>query len=146
MMDGYNMNEDAGAVSVCVDSGVTEGFQTDLTVSLSATDGTACEYIFMLQHQLLCIYIPSLFIAVVDDTGLPGAEFALVFPAGSSESTRCISIPIVNDTLLEGIQEFTVTATDVGSHALINTPSSSTTISITDNECKTCDVYFSLHH
>ena len=143
MMDGYNMNEDAGAVSVCVDSGVTEGFQTDLTVSLSATDGTACEYIFILQHQLLCT---SLFIAVVDDTGLPGAEFSLVFPAGSSESIRCISIPIINDTLLEGTQGFTVTATDVVPHALINTPSSSTTISITDNECKTFDVYFSLHH
>ena len=45
MVDRYDVNEDAGAVSVCVDSGVTEGFQTDLTVSLSATDGTACELI-----------------------------------------------------------------------------------------------------
>ena len=60
MMDGYNVTEDAGAVSVCVDSGVTEGFQTDLTVSLSATDGTACEYIFILQHQLLCTNLLSL--------------------------------------------------------------------------------------
>ncbi|CAI7989325.1 hypothetical protein GBAR_LOCUS186, partial [Geodia barretti] len=106
-------------------SAITIEDNGDLIVSLSATDGTA---------------------SVVDDTGLPGAEFALVFPAGSSESIRCFTVPIVNDTLLEGTQEFTVTATDVGSHALINTPSSSTTISITDNECKTCDVYFSLHH
>ena len=92
------------------------------------------------------LYILSHFIAVVDDTSLPGAEFTLVFPAGSSESIRCISIPIVNDTLLEGTQEFTVTVTDVGPHALINTLSSSTTISITDNERKMCDIYFSLHH
>ena len=83
---------------------------------------------------------------MVDDTGLPGADFALVFPAGSSESIRCFTVPIVNDTLLEGTHEFTVTATDAGPHALINTLSSSTTISITDNERKTCDVYFSLHH
>ena len=43
VLDEYIVNEDAGAVSVCVDSGVTEGFQADLTVSLSAADGTACE-------------------------------------------------------------------------------------------------------
>ena len=43
VLDEYSVNEDAGAVSVCVDSGVTEGFQADLTVSLSATGGRACE-------------------------------------------------------------------------------------------------------
>ena len=37
------MNEGTGAVDICIDSGVTEGFQTDLTVSLSATSGTACK-------------------------------------------------------------------------------------------------------
>ena len=46
VMNGYDVIEDAGAVDICIDSGVTEGFQTDLTVSLSATDGTACEGTF----------------------------------------------------------------------------------------------------
>ena len=44
-MNEYNINETAGAVSICIDSGVTEGFQTDLTVSLTANDGTACKNI-----------------------------------------------------------------------------------------------------
>ena len=43
VMDSYEVNEDAGSVGVCVDSGVTEGFEADLIVSLSATNGTACE-------------------------------------------------------------------------------------------------------
>ena len=57
-MDEYTVNENEGAVSVCVDSGVTEGFEADLTVSLNATDGTACEYEYM--HQLHCTYFLSL--------------------------------------------------------------------------------------
>ena len=44
VMDSYEVNEDAGSAGVCVDSGVTEGFEADLTVSLSAIDGTACEW------------------------------------------------------------------------------------------------------
>ena len=32
-----------GSVSVCVESGVMCGFETELTVSLTAQDGTACE-------------------------------------------------------------------------------------------------------
>ena len=50
VMDGYNVNEGTGAVDICIDSGVTEGFQTDLTVSLSATSGTACEKIPIFLH------------------------------------------------------------------------------------------------
>ena len=57
-MDEYAVIENEGAVGVCVDSGVTEGFEADLTVSLSATDGTACEYEYM--HQLHCTYLLSL--------------------------------------------------------------------------------------
>ena len=45
IMNEYNVSEDAGAVSICIDSGVTEGFQTNLTVSLTANDGTACKNI-----------------------------------------------------------------------------------------------------
>ena len=43
VMNENNINETAGAVSICIDSGVTEGFQTDLIVSLTANDGTACK-------------------------------------------------------------------------------------------------------
>ena len=71
---------------------------------------------------------------MVDDTGLSEAEFVLVFPAGSSESIRCFTVPIVNDTLLEGTQEFTVTATDVGPHARISPSSSVTTVTIMEGD------------
>lgn len=43
-MDKYNISEDRGSVSICVDSGVTEGFEVALTAVLSAADGTACEF------------------------------------------------------------------------------------------------------
>ena len=40
----YEVDEDAGFVSICVDSGVTNGFETTLTVTLSASDGKASEF------------------------------------------------------------------------------------------------------
>ena len=39
----YSINEEAGDVDICVDSGVTEGFETDLVVGFMATDGKASE-------------------------------------------------------------------------------------------------------
>ena len=80
--------------------------------------------------------------AVVDDTGLLESEFALVFPAGSIESTLCTSIPIVNDTLLEGTHDFSVTITDAGAHALISSSSSVTTVIIIEGDSKS-DLLFS---
>ena len=41
----YEIDEDGGSVMVCVDSGVTGGFQTALTVSLSASDGKASKFV-----------------------------------------------------------------------------------------------------
>ena len=55
-MDEYTVIENEGAVSVCVDSGVTEGFEANLTVSLSATDGTACETFLL---HFYCLYFFS---------------------------------------------------------------------------------------
>ena len=54
LMDGYSVNEDAGAVKVCIDSGVTGGFQANLTVTLNTTDGTACE---LFLHSFSCMYV-----------------------------------------------------------------------------------------
>ena len=39
----YSINEEAGDVDICVDSGVTAGFETDLVVGFMATDGKASE-------------------------------------------------------------------------------------------------------
>ena len=38
------MGEETGSVSICVDSGVTGGFQAELVVTLVAMDGKASEY------------------------------------------------------------------------------------------------------
>ena len=43
VMTVYSINEEAGDVGICVDSGVTEGFETDLVVGFIATDGKASE-------------------------------------------------------------------------------------------------------
>ena len=80
------------------------------------------------------VFISSLTIAIDDDTELPAAELTLVFPAGSTNGTRCSSIPITDDELLEGNHEFTVTLTGAGSHASIDTLSSVTTVTIIDDE------------
>ena len=44
VMDAYGVGEETGPVSICVDSGVTKGFQAELAVTLSAMDGKAGEY------------------------------------------------------------------------------------------------------
>ena len=74
----------------------------------------------------------------MNDTNLIDFDIILVFSMGSSESTLCASVPINDDTLLEGDEQFTITITDAGSHPLINTEASITTVLITDNDCKFC--------
>ena len=44
--DEYRIGEDSGSVSVCVESGVSGGFETALTVGLAAQDGTASAIAF----------------------------------------------------------------------------------------------------
>ena len=39
----YTVSEENWSVDICVDSGVTGGFETDLVVSLVAMDGKASE-------------------------------------------------------------------------------------------------------
>ena len=50
-MEAMDVNEESGYASICVESGVTDGFETALTVSLMANDGKASEL-----HQ--SYYIP----------------------------------------------------------------------------------------
>ena len=45
-IESYEVNEESGSVSICVESGVTQGFQAVLTVTLSAIDGKASELQF----------------------------------------------------------------------------------------------------
>ena len=43
VMTEYSINEEAGSIGICVNSGVTQGFETDLVVGFMATDGKASE-------------------------------------------------------------------------------------------------------
>ena len=43
-MEEYVVGEEAGSVSVCIDSGVMDGFQAELVVDIIAMDGKASEY------------------------------------------------------------------------------------------------------
>ena len=52
--DSYTVGEEAGSVSICVDSGVTGGFQAELVIALSAVDGKASEYWHIVY---MCIFI-----------------------------------------------------------------------------------------
>ena len=61
VMDEYTVGEEFGNVGVCVDTNVTDGFQTDLTVFLSAIDGKASECI-CLEHSL--DYVPCLHVDI----------------------------------------------------------------------------------
>ena len=59
-MTEYNISEDSGSITLCVDSGVTEGFEVALTATLSAESDTACELstrliiimLYLFSHQL----------------------------------------------------------------------------------------------
>ena len=64
MSENYTVGEENGTVSVCVDSGVRGGFETALTVSLTAEDGTACKQyskIHLLLTLSLSLSLLSLF-------------------------------------------------------------------------------------
>ena len=126
-VDSYTFNEEAGDVMVCIDSGVTGGFQTDLVVSVTATDGKAGEYVPTTKEV---IHFMSLSTVVAEDTELTDPNLMLVFPDTTTETTRCLTIPLTSDTALEDDHEFTMEITSVDSppHASIVAPSTATVV------------------
>ena len=54
-IESYEVNEESGSVSICVESGVTQGFQAVLTVTLSAIDGKASELQYYVYVCYVCI-------------------------------------------------------------------------------------------
>ena len=57
----------------------------------------------------------------------------MTFEAGGPNTPRCVTIDILDDSVLEEDHDFTVTITDVGPFAMIGTPSIST-VTIDDDE------------
>ena len=54
VMDTYVVGEEAGSVSICVDSDVMGGFQVEFVVTLSAMNGKACKYLYIVY---MCTYL-----------------------------------------------------------------------------------------
>ena len=136
MSGEHSVSEDDGDVSVCVDSGVTEGFQRNLSVNLTATDGTASKCTPLFRTNTCDSHCHLFKKAVEEDTELDDSLIVLVFPVAGLERVLCTSISINDDSLLEGNQELTITVTDAGAHAVIDTDRSTTRVLITDNDCK----------
>ncbi|CAI8028755.1 hypothetical protein GBAR_LOCUS16349 [Geodia barretti] len=101
------------SVSVCVESGVSGGFETALTVGLAAQDGTA---------------------STLEDVSIP-EPFQVVFSEGQNTSTGCIDILILRDAADEGDEHFTISITSGGTEpgARITSPSA-VTITIQGND------------
>ena len=61
----------------------------------------------------------------------------LEFPAGSGNSlTRCITVDITDDLLIECDETFTVSLTLINSADNLNTDNTQTTVTITDSDSK----------
>ena len=57
----------------------------------------------------------------------------MTFTAGGPNTPLCVTFDILDDSVLEGNHDFTVTITDVGPFAMIGTPSIRT-VTIDDDE------------
>ncbi|WP_394975007.1 Calx-beta domain-containing protein, partial [uncultured Croceitalea sp.] len=106
-----DVNEDAGTVSL--DVVLNADVQDEFTVEYFTTDGTAID--------------------VSDYTGVPADTQVLTF-GGTNSNTQTIVIPIIDDTIIESTEDFTVTITDI-STTLVNILTNDTaTINIIDND------------
>ena len=81
------------------------------------------------------------FVSVISEDYWPdsnSSNYAMEFPVGTPNHTLCSVFYIVDDTLLEGDHQFTVSVVSAGSgtpHAVIADPST-TTVTIEDDEGK----------
>ena len=140
MSENYTVGEENGTVSVCVDSGVRDGFETVLTVNLRAQNGTACKQyttihlLLTLSLSLSSLFIQSECVAVSSDVSIPD-PFAVVFTPGQTSSSSCIAIPIISDKDVEGDQYFSISISSAGTPPNVSIGSPSVTyITIVDND------------
>ena len=85
--------------------------------------------------------IPVIILSLNQQINVPvvGEDYALpdplqvTFIAGGPNTPLCVTFDILDDSVLEGDHDFTVTITDVGSFAMIGTPFIST-VTIDDDE------------
>ena len=105
----YSVDEDDGTIDVTVNADVAPLFA--LTVALTATNGTA---------------------AAGSDFTAPAATFT--FPAG--ETSAMVSVTILDDSILEGTETFTLTL-GAGTGYTVGSDDASTTVTINDQDTVT---------
>lgn len=85
MNELYSFSEDSGAITLCVDSGVTEGFEVALTATLSAESDTACEFstnlVIIMLYLLSCDHVRLV---------LTGKDSKRLIKALVSEVSNCL--------------------------------------------------------
>ena len=81
-------------------------------------------------YNFVCLYT-----VIMEDTELMSRNISLTFLDGSTNQTQCVSIPITNDTFLEGDHNFTIDIISAGSppHAEIGAQSNAA-VTIQDDE------------
>ena len=130
------VSEADGSVDICVVSSITGSVESALTVTLTTLDGEASMFKCLLVHfyevHVANICIPPHSVALLEDYTVP-SPFTVVFPAGGTDSTLCLSAVIINDNAFEDDHQFTVEIMDVTSGSLISNPST-TIITIEDDD------------
>ena len=134
-------NPGPATAEVCVVSGITGDIELELVVTLDITDGKAGKYptlhIWPLKKSLTPFHCHACAVAGDDYTDLNDpvtVTFSASLPPGPPTDSECITIDILDDDALEGDHEFTVMITDTSHNATVDSASSTTTITISDNE------------
>ena len=137
-------------VAVCVDPGVGGQIELELVVTLTASDLKAgkrfareflacfCNRYFNAAFQ---VEIYTLIAVEAEDFTVP-SPFTITFPVGTPTSD-CATITIIDDTVLEGNHDFSVSIDSAGMFAMIGTPDT-TVFTIDDDESKSSALLLSL--
>jgi len=129
--DSYSVAEDAGSVSVTV-SALSGALERGVFVVLvtSVNDGTATGGNLFVCFILLKCIKPFLITPATLDYSFISSE--LMF--STTASSQVVTIPILNDTILESSETVNVTVTSIDPAAILNPASA--VITIEDNDGK----------
>ena len=110
-LTSIDVNEDAGTVSLDVSLNAT--VQDEFTVEFHTTDGSA--------------------VAPGDYTAVPEDTQTLTF-GGANPNTQTITIPIIDDIIIESTEDFQVLLTDISTSLVYLLANDTATVNIIDND------------
>ena len=125
--DVLSVAEDEGTVQVCATLITPFVTEFDITVTLATSNGTG-----MCVQQLTLPCVNNV-VPAINGYDYLGVSMDLVFTAGTSNGTmQCINVAIIDDSLVESNETFTVTLTT--SNSVVELGENLTTITITDTD------------